>query len=196
MTRPPPGVNSRRRRSPAHTRLAVLSLVVLALACYVFWKPAAEPDGMRIDIYKSTRELVLRHADGTTRKFRVGLGPNPVGTKQREGDGATPEGEYFICVKNPNSRYSLSLGISYPGPGDAARGLASAAISEAEHAAILEAHNSGHTPPWKTALGGEIFIHGHGSRSDWTAGCIALEDVEMRELYDLVSIGTPVAIHP
>jgi lipoprotein-anchoring transpeptidase ErfK/SrfK len=50
--------------------------------------------------------------------------------------------------------------------------------------------------PWNTALGGEIFIHGHGSGSDWTWGCVALDDADIQELYSLIPVGTPVRIHP
>ncbi len=60
----------------------------------------------------------------------------------------------------------------------------------------MAAIDNGRCPPWNTRLGGEIFIHGRGSGSDWTLGCVALDDADMKELYDAVSLGTPVIIHP
>jgi lipoprotein-anchoring transpeptidase ErfK/SrfK len=69
-------------------------------------------------------------------------------------------------------------------------------ITAAEHAEILRANAEGRTPPWKTALGGEVFIHGRGAQSDWTAGCVAMDDAGIAELYDLVEVGTPVIIRP
>jgi murein L,D-transpeptidase YafK len=187
--------NSRRRA--ALKRLAGFLLpVAVAVACYLVLRPSPEPTEMRIEIYKAARELAYHDGHGQKRMFRAALGSNPTAQKRVEGDGATPIGRYFICCKNPQSNFLLSLGISYPGPRDADRGLAAGLISPTEHAAILQAHAEGRTPPWKTALGGEIFIHGRGSQSDWTAGCVALDDPEMRELYDLIAVGTPVIIHP
>ena len=52
------------------------------------------------------------------------------------------------------------------------------------------------TPPWDTKLGGEVFVHGRGAKSDWTLGCIALDDSDIEELYRLVPVGTPITIHP
>ena len=182
------------QRATANRRLVTVLLVATGLLCYWLLRP--ETGEMRIEISKSKRELAYHDGRGGKRTFRVALGSNPVPSKQIEGDGATPEGAYFICVKNSQSQFYLSLGISYPGPRDAERGLAAGLISPVEHAAILQADAERSTPPWKTPLGGEIFIHGRGSESDWTAGCIALEDREMKELYDLIAVGTPVVIRP
>lgn len=150
----------------------------------------------RIEVRKSERTLVLYQGDEVVKSYPVGLGFSPTGDKEKEGDGATPEGEYTVCVKNPQSRYYLSVGLSYPGKADADRGLEAGLISEAEHHQILEAEAAGRCPPWNTALGGEIYVHGHGSSSDWTRGCVALEDPDMRQLFDAVRIGTPVTIRP
>ena len=68
-------------------------------------------------------------------------------------------------------------------------------ISDSQRQAILDAHRRGTTPPCNTKLGGEIYIHGDGSNSDWTLGCIALNDKDMDELYPFVSVGTPIVIH-
>jgi len=150
----------------------------------------------RIEVFKSKRELQCFDGERLIKSYRIALGTNPKPPKEREGDRRTPEGSYFICRKNPNSRFHLSLGISYPGPHDADRGVKAGLISEREHKAILEAHCTGNTPPWDTKLGGEIFIHGRGSKSDWTLGCIALDDSDIEELYRFVPVRTPITIHP
>ena len=123
--------------------------------------------------------------------------------KSIEGDHATPLGDFYICAKNPRSKYFLSLCISYPNAEDAQRGLAAGLISSLEHAQILEAVRARKLPPQHTRLGGEIYIHGRGgdepgapSERDWTRGCIALDDSDMQDLYDRVAIGTAVSINP
>jgi murein L,D-transpeptidase YafK len=101
-----------------------------------------------------------------------------------------------VCIKNPHSQYLLSLGINYPNSVDAARGLEAGLISQAEHDRIVRAEKRGVCPPWNTRLGGEIFIHGRGAGSDWTLGCVALDDDAMRRLFAEVEVGTPVHIAP
>lgn len=155
----------------------------------------ALPDA-KIEIRKEARRLELYSGKHLVRRFRIGLGLSPTGLKTREGDGATPEGEYRVCVKNPNSRFYLSLGLSYPNKEDANRALEKALITRAQYDQIVSAEKRGICPPWNTPLGGEIFIHGNGAESDWTLGCIALDDPDMKELYAAARIGTPVIIHP
>ncbi len=145
---------------------------------------------------KSLRRLELYSEGVVVRTYRIGLGLNPVPDKQREGDRATPEGDFYIFTKNPKSAYHLSLGISYPNIEDAERGLQEGSISRAEYRQIVSAIRSKKAPPQKTALGGEIYIHGNGARSDWTWGCVALENEDIEELYRAVEIGTPVRIEP
>lgn len=179
-------------------RLAVLVAALAAVVAAVLFHRSRETSTgePRIEIHKSARKLVFADSAGARRTFPIGLGFAPVLPKQREGDGRTPEGRYFVCVKNPRSKYYLSLGISYPGPADADRGAAAGLISAAERDEIRRAHDEGRTPPWKTALGGEIFIHGEGGGSDWTQGCVALENRDMAELFGRTEIGTPVMIFP
>ncbi len=153
------------------------------------------PDA-KIVVHKARRQLLLYSGDRLLRRVPIGLGFQPSGTKRRQGDGATPEGEYFVCVKNPQSQYYLSLGINYPNSEDAEHGLKTETITERDHRRIVAAERGGRTPPWDTPLGGEIFIHGRGSGSDWTLGCIALDDPAMKELFDAVEVGTPVIIEP
>ncbi len=147
-------------------------------------------------VVKSKRELQLLSQGEVIRTYRIGLGIDPVSPKARQGDFATPEGTYYVCMKNPQSRFTLSLGLSYPGPADADRGLADGLITARECASILAACEARATPPWNTRLGGEIMIHGRGSQADWTAGCVALDDADIRELYRVIPVGTPVEIRP
>ena len=120
---------------------------------------------------------------------RVALGDSPEGKKTREGDGKTPEGEYFVCVKKIG-KYGPSLGVSYPSASDAeAGGLPRETVELiAARAARLE------RPPWGTPLGGEIYIHGGGASSDWTRGCVALDNDDMQTLYDQTAVGTNIRI--
>jgi murein L,D-transpeptidase YafK len=156
----------------------------------------------RITVAKRSRQLSLSSGPELVRTYPIALGRNSEADKSVEGDEATPLGEFYICAKNPRSRYFLSLCISYPNAEDAERGLAAGLISAGEHAQILDAVNARRMPPQKTRLGGEIYIHGHG-HSDGnggeprgTRGCIALNDADMQDLFDRVSIGTPVIIVP
>jgi murein L,D-transpeptidase YafK len=150
----------------------------------------------RIVVLKSKRRLELYSDGALVRSYKVGLGLNPVPDKQRQGDRATPEGEFYIFTKNDKSAFYLSLGISYPNVEDAERGLRDGLISRAQHAAIVKAIKRRATPPQNTALGGDIYIHGNGSSSDWTWGCVALENDEVKELFNAVPVGTPVTIKP
>ncbi len=150
----------------------------------------------RIEVYKAKRELHLFDGTRLIKTYPIALGSNPVPPKKIEGDRATPEGTYTICHKNPKSQFHLSLAISYPGPQDAERGFKDGLISDLERKAILSAYANKQTPPWKTKLGGEVFLHGRGSKPDWTWGCIALDDQDIQELYRLIPVGTPIVIHP
>lgn len=149
-----------------------------------------------IVIYKRERKLEFYSDEKLLRTFRIGLGFNPVPDKKREGDGATPEGDFYVFVKNNRSAYYLSLGISYPNAEDAERGLRDGLINKVQYQAILEANRKKAAPPQYTKLGGLIYIHGNGALSDWTWGCVALENENMKELFDAVSVGTPVKILP
>jgi len=150
----------------------------------------------RIVVYKSARKLEFYSDQKLLRTYRVGLGFNPVPDKQKEGDGATPEGEFYIFVKNNQSSYFLSLGVSYPNLEDAERGLRDGLINKTQYDTIVEAIRKKVGPPQYTKLGGLIYIHGHGSSRDWTWGCVALENADIKELYNVVSVGTPVTILP
>lgn len=128
-------------------------------------------------ISKRNRVMELKRGDAMLKRYRIGLGFAPDGHKGRSGDGRTPEGRYWIDRRNPRSSYYLSLGINYPNAQDVARAKA-----------------MGVDP------GGDIFIHGGPRRDsergkrDWTAGCIAVTDAEMEEIWTLVPTGIPVTI--
>jgi murein L,D-transpeptidase YafK len=127
--------------------------------------------------------MYLLHNEQILREYRVDLGFTPNGGKRIEGDGKTPEGTYLINRRNPNSAFHLSLGISYPDSQD-----------------IAQARALGEKP------GGEIFIHGQpnllrdrrkAARSpDWTAGCIAVKNDEIEEIYAMVRNGTTITLRP
>ena len=150
----------------------------------------------RIIVHKNERRLELYSNGEMARAYRVGLGTSPVGDKVRQGDRRTPEGEFYVCIKNPKSNYYLSLGLSYPNEEDAGRGLRDGLIDRAAYNRIVNAIRSRRKPPQNTALGGDIFIHGHGSASDWTWGCVALDNRDIKDLFDAVTVGTPVLIKP
>lgn len=147
-----------------------------------------------IVIRKSTRVLEVYDGGRLVRRFSAVLGSSPELDKEIEGDGRTPEGEFYVFVKNPKSRFHLSLGLSYPAPDDADRGLADGLISREEYDAIVNAASEKKMPPQKTRLGGEIYIHGGGISRNWTAGCIALENDEMTALFEAIPMGTRVMI--
>ena len=149
-----------------------------------------------IEVSKAERKLLLFSNGKLVRTYHVGLGLSPVGDKVRSGDHRTPEGEFYIFIKNPKSAFYLSLGLSYPNLAHAKRGLRDGLINPAQYDQIAAAIKNKRTPLQRTRLGGDIFIHGHGATSDWTWGCVALENEDIRELYDAVGVGTPVRIKP
>lgn len=183
-----------RRREPMHeddpsaaaedlwTRRSALALTagffaLGTLPARATYTPTRLPHADQIVVSKSRRLLTLQSGDKILRKYKVNLGFVPQGHKLASGDGRTPEGLYYIDRRNPRSDFYLSLGISYPNAEDMARARA-----------------LGVRP------GGDIFIHGGPRRSedrrksDWTAGCIAVSDREIEEIWSLVPTGTPITI--
>ncbi len=145
------------------------------------FKTYSGPPVTSIIVNKSARQMMLLSGNKAIKVYQIGLGTVPIGHKNFEGDGRTPEGAYYIDRRNPNSRYHLSVGVSYPNDYDRAFALA-----------------SGQSP------GGDIFIHGQGpegkvlskQRRDWTVGCIAVTDEEVEDIYAMVQDGTPIYIYP
>ena len=150
----------------------------------------------KIVVKKAKRRLLLFSAGKLVRTYRIGLGLSPSGDKVRAGDRRTPEGEFYIFTKNDKSAFYLSLGLSYPNTSHAERGLRAGLITRAQYDAITRALRAKQRPLQNTRLGGDIYIHGNGAQSDWTWGCVALENEDVRELFDAVSVGTRVTIEP
>lgn len=159
----------------------VLVLMVLALGLAACgnskFRTYNGPEVTQIQVHKADRKMYLFHNDRVLKEYGIGLGFEPTGHKQFEGDGKTPEGAYFISYKNPNSDFHLSLKISYPNETDIA---------------IAEAGDK--------APGGDIVIHGgpreRTSKRDWTWGCVAVTDKQMEVIYSMVEVGTPIIILP
>ena len=149
-----------------------------------------------IVVRKADRRLELHSATALLGTYRIALGNSPVGSKIREGDGRTPEGRYYVCTKKFNSKYYRSLGISYPGLNDAERGLRDKMITQKEFDDIRAAIEDRVCPPWNTALGGAVCIHGNGSSADWTLGCVAMDNADMDTLFERVAAGTDVIVMP
>lgn len=148
----------------------------------------------QIIIYKMNYTLELYQDGKLNKTYPIALGFNPIDDKQQRGDGCTPEGEFYICHKNPASMFHLSLLLSYPNLEDAERGLGAGLISRTQYKAISAALKNNKTPSQETKLGGEIRIHGGGIGYNWTLGCIALKNEDIEELYNLLPLGTTVLI--
>jgi murein L,D-transpeptidase YafK len=167
--------------------LVFLFLVLLCILLVYYFLPEERlPAQTKID------KLVVMKREGTmhayangklVKVYTIAIGKNAIGDKEYEGDKRTPEGSYYINGKNPDSGYHKNLGISYPDKKDR-----------------QEAKAKG------VRTGGDVKIHGlkngigilgkfHRFRN-WTAGCIAVTNEEMDELYDAVAIGTPIIIRP
>ena len=140
---------------------------------------------MHIIVEKGLRRLRVMRGEETVLACRIALGRVPEGHKQAEGDGRTPEGEYRICLIKEQGKYGRSLGLSYPGVPDAQTAYAAGRIDERTLRAVKAAHRENRRPPWGSPLGGEIYIHEGGSASDWTQGCIALDEADMDVLFPL-----------
>jgi murein L,D-transpeptidase YafK len=151
----------------------------------------AEPS---IVIRKAARKLEIYDGEKLVKTYMVALGFTSNGDKEIEGDGRTPEGEFYVFAKNPESRFHLSLGLSYPSKDDAKRGLATDLVTKDEYDEIIKAIDDGGMPPQKTRLGGEIYIHGGGIDNDWTDGCVALKNEEISEIFAVIPVGTMVKI--
>ncbi|MBW2457061.1 MAG: L,D-transpeptidase family protein [Deltaproteobacteria bacterium] len=138
-----------------------------------------------IVIYKADRRLELRCGDQVAGRYGVSLGFAPEGHKHHEGDGRTPEGDYYISSKF-HSRFHRSLQVAYPNIVDAERGSSEGQISQAQRNAIVSANKTCRTPPQNTALGSYIQVHGGGGGpdvSDWTLGCVALDNDAIEQAF-------------
>lgn len=170
--------------SPRRLIPALLGLILLLPAAVGLRLEAEElPAADRVVVYKAARRLELLRGDQVLRSYKVALGLQPQGHKERSGDFRTPEGSYRLVRRNARSDYFLSIQISYPGPDDI------------KHA------KANHWEP-----GGEIMIHGlpntlkreptYYETRDWTDGCIAVSDADMVEIWMLTQNNIPIDIRP
>ena len=137
----------------------------------------------KVVVHKAERKLELMQHGTVVRTYKVALGLNPVGTKERSGDFRTPEGSYRLVRRNPRSDFFLSMQVSYPNEAD------------------LKHAKRNH---WDT--GGSIMIHGlpnqlkhdpsYYESRDWTDGCIAVSNSDMLEIWLLVPDNAPIEILP
>lgn len=160
-----------------------MRLLILFLFIFSFPAQALEDEADRIEVIKSKRIMKLYQGKKVIRSYKIGLGRNPVGRKEKLGDNKTPEGVYYISGRNDSSAFYLSLKISYPNEDD-----------------IKYAEKKGYD------AGNNIMIHGEpkdpkiaplwGKKRDWTAGCIAVTNEEIKEIWNLVPDGTVIEIKP
>ena len=158
-------------------------LAVLLLSAVPVLGQHNEVRADRVVVLKKDHVLTLYRNGRVLKQYRVALGWDPVGPKERQGDHKTPEGDYIIDRHKANSQYHLALHISYP-----------------NEEQVEVARKAGYSP------GGDVFIHGlpagYGRvgaahrRFDWTDGCIAVTNQEIEEIWRLVPVGTPVEIRP
>ncbi|HZT01537.1 MAG TPA: L,D-transpeptidase family protein [Steroidobacteraceae bacterium] len=173
---PPPAMGDRAAGVEASPHSAIAPRVTLL--------PSPDlPYVDRVVVRKSQRRLYLMDGAKVVRSYKIALGLEPKGPKQRDGDFRTPEGWYRLARRNPRSEFFLSIQISYPNAGDLQR---------------AQVHH------WQP--GGAIMIHGLPNRlknspwyyqhNDWTDGCIAVSDADMVEIWLLTHEGTPIDILP
>lgn len=144
------------------------------------FKRYSGPPVTQVLVYKGQRRMHLLNGQSVLKSYSFGLGNQPSGHKQFEGDGKTPEGLYYIDRFNPRSSFHLSVGISYPNDKDRA-----------------------YAAQFGKSAGGDIMFHGRGPignafaprNPDWTAGCLALTDHEMEDLYAMLQPGVPVMLY-
>lgn len=183
-------------------KLIKIKIFFLFLFVILLLQTALAESGRYIVIDKAFGILTLFQDKKAIDTFPVAFGFDPVSDKRMTMDGATPEGLYYISYKKPYSRYHKFLGISYPNPVDAWQGLLTGEISWEEHKAISEAFLKKESPPMNTRLGGAVGIHGGGLYkisngkldSNWTLGCIALENRDIERIYSFAMEGDPVII--
>lgn len=153
----------------------------------------------RVVVKKSAGRLELYDGEVLVKTYACISGGNG-GDKEREGDRKTPVGKFRIVFKNPASKFHLSLGLDYPNREDAERGLKEGLITRGQYEGILAALESdlsreeNQRKLWYTPLGGEIFLHGHGEGREGTAGCVALANKDIEELFAVLPLGTVVEI--
>jgi murein L,D-transpeptidase YafK len=170
------------------TMIFAFSILICAFAIYLYahhnWNSL--PVGTTIDrivVEKSARRLSMFRDGNQIKTFRIALGRNPLSAKQEEGDMKTPEGIYKIDGRNPQSSFHLALHISYPSNEDNKR-AATHGVSAGSDIMIHGIQN------------GRGWIGAFHRWKDWTAGCIAVTDEEIEELWRVTPDGTTIEIRP
>jgi hypothetical protein len=158
--------------------------------------PLADIVNPEIYIYKEKRRLYVVQSGVMVRDYPIGLGYQPAGDKERDGDGRTPEGDFFILRKDPVGQFNKALALNYPDRKHAEQALFAGIILPPEFNEILAAAEHKAAPPCCTKLGGQLYIHSGGAHKDWTHGAVALYNSDMDELFKIASTGTPVHIRP
>lgn len=168
----------------------VLLLVLLGggLFAWQSWRvlqrsPRALPQASEVRVDKSEHRMQLRRDGQVIASYAISLGANPLGDKRREGDEKTPEGRYVLDWRNAGSRFFRSLHISYPNAADRAR----AAKAGVDPGGAIMIHGMPNGYAWAAPLLRYL---------DWTDGCIAVDNVAMREIWKAVPTGTPIVIQP
>ena len=165
--------------------------------------PAEALSNVWLRLDKSDRTLYVYHGADLVRTLPADVATTEGDKVRRSGmdereHWRMPEGTFYVVGLNERSSYYRAFVLSYPDPVHALRGLEQGLIDEATYQAIVRADAAGEAPPMNTALGGLIELHGSGSgrREAWTRGCVALRNVHMDELWQVVQVGTPVVIEP
>ena len=164
------------------------SAAALCVGVFIFtheWRLV--PPGTIIDrivIEKSKREMSIFKDGRQLKTYHVALGGNPIGPKEEEGDMKTPEGVYRIDERKADSDYHLALHLSYPSEADNARAAARGVSAGSD----IEIHGL----PNDQSLANQL----RKRSKDWTAGCIAVSNGEIEELWRVTPVGTTVEIKP
>lgn len=184
--------------------MQILKLLFIALLLQWPAISLAASDGIELVIVRSENKLLVRKDDKTVRSFKVAFGSGGRQPKMQEGDRRTPKGHYRIRDIRSSDRFYLFMHLDYPNMDDAKQALKDGRITRKQYRQILAAFIYNETPPQNTPLGGQIGIHGIGDETpdkleihevaNWTQGCIAMRNAEVRELAMWVEKGTPVII--
>ena len=160
--------------------------------------------GQEILIYKSRKKLYLYEGNRIIDSAKVSFGWGEYfgdSQKREQGDKKTPEGEYFVTEKHKSENFSYFIGVNYPNLEDAKRGLEEKLITQKQYESIAKANKNKTIPLQNTRLGGAIGIHGLGrdyytliSGINWTRGCIALSDEDIKRIYGSIRVGSRIKI--
>ena len=158
---------------------------------------AAAVNGVSIYVSKRLKTLSLKQNGTLIGEYPVSIGASSSdGNKKLEGDMRTPSGQFYVCTRNDKSVAYLALGLSYPGIEDANRGFEQGIITQEQRDEIINANLNGQQPPWETALGGAIMIHGCRVPVGTTHGCVAVDNDVIDILWSYCNLGVPVTIGP